>query len=377
MHLGKNKTDWNMKKFFKIFWIVLLIALFLGTMVFLYIKSRPKTIEYELVSPSTRDLVNSIIATGKVEPGNEVLIKPQISGIIEAIHCKPGDDIKEGDIIATIKVVPEMSSLNSAEGRLRVAGINLEKAQRDFERSMELHEKGIISDEEFETAQTSLYNAEEEVENAEDALKIVTEGVSEKYAHLSNTQVRSTITGKILDIPVEVGNSVIQANTFNDGTTIAEVADLGNMLFKGDVDEADVGKISTGVPVKVTIGALQGYEFDAVLTYISPKSTEENNVVMFEIEAVMDIPDSVFVRAGYSANAEIVTEQKTGVLTIEESAVRFSGDTAYVNIFKGISGKEQLFERRDIRIGMSDGVHIEVTEGLSPEDRIQGLLKFN
>ena len=377
MHLGKNKTDWNMKKFFKIFWIVLLIALFLGTMVFLYIKSRPKTIEYELVSPSTRDLVNSIIATGKVEPGNEVLIKPQISGIIEAIHCKPGDDIKEGDIIATIKVVPEMSSLNSAEGRLRVAGINLEKAQRDFERSMELHEKGIISDEEFETAQTSLYNAEEEVENAEDALKIVTEGVSEKYAHLSNTQVRSTITGKILDIPVEVGNSVIQANTFNDGTTIAEVADLGNMLFKGDVDEADVGKISTGVPVKVTIGALQGYEFDAVLTYISPKSTEENNVVMFEIEAVMDIPDSVFVRAGYSANAEIVTEQKTGVLAIEESAVRFSGDTAYVNIFKGMSGKEQLFERRDIRIGMSDGVHIEVIDGLSPEDRIQGLLKLN
>lgn len=377
MHLEKNKTDWNMKKFFKIFWIVLLISLFLGTMVFLYIKSRPKTIEYELVSPSTQDLVNSIIATGKVEPGNEVLIKPQISGIIEAIHCKPGDDIKEGDIIATIKVVPEMSSLNSAEGRLRVAGINLEKAQRDFERSMELHEKGIISDEEFETAQTSLDNAEEEVENAEDALKIVTEGVSEKYAHLSNTQVRSTITGKILDIPVEVGNSVIQANTFNDGTTIAEVADLGNMLFKGDVDEADVGKISTGVPVKVTIGALQGYEFDAVLTYISPKSTEENNVVMFEIEAVMDIPDSVFVRAGYSANAEIVTEQKTGVLAIEESAVRFSGDTAYVNIFKGMSGKEQLFERRDIRIGMSDGVHIEVTDGLSPEDRIQGLLKLN
>ncbi len=377
MHLEKNKTDWNMKKFFKIFWIVLLIALFLGTMVFLYIKSRPKTIEYELVSPSTQDLVNSIIATGKVEPGNEVLIKPQISGIIEAIHCKPGDDIKEGDIIATIKVVPEMSSLNSAEGRLRVAGINLEKAQRDFERSRELHEKGIISDEEFETAQTSLDNAEEEVENAEDALKIVTEGVSEKYAHLSNTQVRSTITGKILDIPVEVGNSVIQANTFNDGTTIAEVADLGNMLFKGDVDEADVGKISTGVPVKVTIGALQGYEFDAVLTYISPKSTEENNVVMFEIEAVMDIPDSVFVRAGYSANAEIVTAQKTGVLAIEESAVRFSGDTAYVNIFKGMSGKEQLFERRDIRIGMSDGVHIEVIDGLSPEDRIQGLLKLN
>ena len=366
-----------MKRFFKIFWIVLLVAVFLGTMVFLFMKSRPKTVEYEIVSPSTRDLVNSIIATGKVEPGNEVLIKPQISGIIDAIHCKPGEDIKEGDIIATIKVVPEMSSLNSAEGRLRVAGINLDKAVKDFERSKELHDKGIISDEEFETAQTNLDNAEEEVENAEDALKIVTDGVSERYAHLSNTQVRSTITGKILDIPVEVGNSVIQANTFNDGTTIAEVADLGNMLFKGDVDEADVGKISTGVPVKVTIGALQGYEFDAVLTYISPKSTEENNVVMFEIEAVMDIPDSVFVRAGYSANAEIVTERKTGVLAIGASAVKFAGGAADVNIFTGMSGKEQLFERRDIEIGMSDGVYIEVRSGLGTDDKVQGLLKLN
>lgn len=377
MRLEKNKNVLDMKRFFKIFWIVLLVAVFLGTMVFLFIKSRPKTVEYELLSPEIHNLVNSIIATGKVEPSNEVLIKPQISGIIDAIHCKPGDDIKEGDIIATIKVVPEMSSLNSAEGRLRVAGISLDKALKDFERSKELHDKGIISDEEFEAAQTALDNAEEEVENAEDALKIVTDGVSEKYAHLSNTQVRSTITGKVLDIPVEVGNSVIQANTFNEGTTIAEVADLGNMLFKGDVDEADVGKISVGVPVKVTIGALQGYEFDAVLTYISPKSSEENNVVRFEIEAVMDIPDSVFVRAGYSANAEIVTEQRTGVLSIEESAVKFAGDTAYVDIFKGHSGKHQLFERRDIEIGMSDGVYIEVLSGLSAEDKVQGLLKIN
>ena len=366
-----------MKKYIKIAVLVLVALVFIGTFVFLYQKSQPKETVYDILIPEVTDLIQTTVATGKIEPRDEVEIKPQISGIIDAIHCKPGEDIKEGDIIATIKVVPEMSSLNSAEGRLRVAGINLDKAVKDFERSKELHDKGIISDEEFETAQTNLDNAEEEVENAEDALKIVTDGVSERYAHLSNTQVRSTITGKILDIPVEVGNSVIQANTFNDGTTIAEVADLGNMLFKGDVDEADVGKISTGVPVKVTIGALQGYEFDAVLTYISPKSTEENTVVMFEIEAVMDIPDSVFVRAGYSANAEIVTEQKTGVLAIEESAVRFSGDTAYVNIFKGMSGKEQLFERRDIEIGMSDGVYIEVRSGLGTDDKVQGLLKLN
>ena len=255
-----------MKKFFRIFWISLLVLVFLGTMVFLWMKSRPEVQTWQLLSPQTRTIENSIIATGKVEPSNEVQIKPQISGIIDAIHYDPGDDIKIGDIIATIKVVPEMSSLNSAEGRLKVAEINYEKALREHKRNEELYGKGILSEEEFETSRTTLDNAKEEVDNSKDALKIITDGVSEKYDHLSNTLVRSTITGKILDIPVEVGNSVIQANTFNDGTTIATVADLGNMLFKGNIDESDVGKIRDGMPVKVKIGALQGVDFDAVLT---------------------------------------------------------------------------------------------------------------
>ena len=239
-----------MKKFFRIFWISLLVLVFLGTMVFLWMKSRPEVQTWQLLSPQTRTIENSIIATGKVEPSNEVQIKPQISGIIDAIHYDPGDDIKIGDIIATIKVVPEMSSLNSAEGRLKVAEINYEKALREHKRNEELYGKGILSEEEFETSRTTLDNAKEEVDNSKDALKIITDGVSEKYDHLSNTLVRSTITGKILDIPVEVGNSVIQANTFNDGTTIATVADLGNMLFKGNIDESDVGKIRDGMPVK-------------------------------------------------------------------------------------------------------------------------------
>ena len=313
-----------MKKFFRIFWISLLVLVFLGTMVFLWMKSRPEVQTWQLLSPQTRTIENSIIATGKVEPSNEVQIKPQISGIIDAIHYDPGDDIKIGDIIATIKVVPEMSSLNSAEGRLKVAEINYEKALRDHKRNEELYGKGILSEEEFETSRTTLDNAKEEVDNSKDALKIITDGVSEKYDHLSNTLVRSTITGKILDIPVEVGNSVIQANTFNDGTTIATVADLGNMLFKGNIDESDVGKIRDGMPVKVKIGALQGVDFDAVLTYISPKSEEVDNVVMFEIEADLEIPDSISVRAGYSANAKIITEKRDSVMTIEESCVKFA-----------------------------------------------------
>ncbi|MBO8471523.1 MAG: efflux RND transporter periplasmic adaptor subunit [Bacteroidetes bacterium] len=364
-----------MKKFFRIFWISLLVLVFLGTMVFLWMKSRPEVQTWQLLSPQTRTIENSIIATGKVEPSNEVQIKPQISGIIDAIHYDPGDDIKIGDIIATIKVVPEMSSLNSAEGRLKVAEINYEKALREHKRNEELYGKGILSEEEFETSRTTLDNAKEEVDNSKDALKIITDGVSEKYDHLSNTLVRSTITGKILDIPVEVGNSVIQANTFNDGTTIATVADLGNMLFKGNIDESDVGKIRDGMPVKVKIGALQGVDFDAVLTYISPKSEEVDNVVMFEIEADLEIPDSISVRAGYSANAKIITEKRDSVMTIEESCVKFAGDTSYVEIFKGMDKKEQLFERKDIKIGMSDGVYIEVLEGLAEDDKVKGNLQ--
>ena len=364
-----------MKKFFRIFWISLLVLVFMGTMVFLWMKSRPEVQTWQLLSPQTRTIENSIIATGKVEPSNEVQIKPQISGIIDAIHYDPGDDIKIGDIIATIKVVPEMSSLNSAEGRLKVAEINYEKALREHKRNEELYGKGILSEEEFETSRTTLDNAKEEVDNSKDALKIITDGVSEKYDHLSNTLVRSTITGKILDIPVEVGNSVIQANTFNDGTTIATVADLGNMLFKGNIDESDVGKIRDGMPVKVKIGALQGVDFDAVLTYISPKSEEVDNVVMFEIEADLEIPDSISVRAGYSANAKIITEKRDSVMTIEESCVKFAGDTSYVEIFKGMDKKEQLFERKDIKIGMSDGVYIEVLEGLAEDDKVKGNLQ--
>lgn len=363
-----------MKKFFRIFWIVLLMAAFIGTMVFLWLKNRPEVQTYALLSPQVRNISNSIIATGKVEPGNEVLIKPQISGIIDRIHFKPGDDVNAGDILATIKVVPEMSSLNNAEGRLRVARINYEKALKDHRRNEELFNRGIASQEEFETTKAALDNAAEEVENSEDALKIITDGVSEKYDHLSNTLVRSTITGKILDIPVEVGNSVIQANTFNDGTTIANVADLGNMMFKGNIDESDVGKVSIGMPVNVKIGALQGYTFDAVLTYIAPKSTEVEKVVMFEIEAKLDLPDSIAIRSGYSANAEIITEKRDSILTIEESCIMFAGDTAYVEVFTGMDRKTQLFERKDIKTGMSDGVYIEVSEGLSPEDKVKGNL---
>lgn len=365
-----------MKKFFRILGILLLALFFLGTIVFLWLKGNTRTQTYQLISPQIRTIEKSIIATGKVEPSNEVQIKPQTSGIIDTIYYVPGDDVKVGDVIAKIKVVPEMSSLNNAEGRLRVATINFDKALKDHQRNTELFGKGILSQEEFETSQSVIENARAEVSNAKAALDIITNGVSEKYNHLSNTLIRSTITGKILEIPIEIGNSVIQANTFNNGTTIAYIADLRKMLFKGHIDESDIDKVNQGMPAKVKIGALQDVSFDAMLTYISPKSKEVDNIVMFEIEAELEIPDSIFVRVGYSANAEIITDKRDCIITIEESCVKFSGDTSYVEIFKGIDKNEQVFERRAINIGISNGVYVEVLDGLTKDDKVKGNLHF-
>ena len=365
-----------MKKVLKIILLAACAFLFIGTFVFLWQKARPSYFTYELVSMQDRTLSSSVIASGNVNPENEVQIKPQISGIISEIRCEPGDDLKQGDIVAVIKVVPEMGSLNSAEGRLTTAKINYDKILKDHKRNEELFKKEIASLEEYEASLSALETAEEEVKNAEDALKIITDGVSEKYAYMSNTQVRSTINGKVLDVPVEVGNSVIQANTFNDGTTIALVADMRNMIFKGEVDEIEVGKLEEGMDASISIGAIPGKKFDGILTYISPKSVsdESSNIVKFEIEAVMpDLDDSVFIRAGYSANAEIIIEKKENVPSIPEGCLQYDEEgIPYVEVYKGMDGKKQVFERRDVDAGFSDGVYIEILGGLSSEDRIKG-----
>lgn len=364
------------KKASSILWIILLAAAFIGTFTFLWIKSRPKTDTYELYRLETRDLVNSVIATGKLEPNNEVQIKPQISGIIESIPVKPGESVRTGDIIATIKVVPEMSALNSAEGRLRSARISLERIERLHERNRMLHEKGIISDEEFEQSNAEWQNACEEVENAEDALQIITDGVSSKYAHLSNTQVRATIDGTILEIPVEVGNSVIQANTFNDGTTIATIANLSQMIFKGNIDESDIGSISGRMPAVIEVGAIRGSRLDGVLSYVSPKAAAGTGAATFAVEAVLSVPDSVVLRAGYSATAEIITRERKGVQTLRESALIFRNDSTFVDVFTGMDGKTQCFARRPVTTGMSDGIYIEILEGLTAEDQVKGNLQL-
>ncbi|KAA6303535.1 MAG: Macrolide export protein MacA [Candidatus Ordinivivax streblomastigis] len=360
-----------MKKAGKIILFVILGIIVLSTFIFLWNKSRPEVTVYEIVSPVTGTVENKTVATGKVEPRDEILIKPQISGIVSEVFKEAGQRIQIGEVIASVKVIPEMGALNSAESRVKVAEINLQQIETEYARQTQLHKKGVISKEEFDAAESSYKKAKEEKSNASDALDIVRNGVSKRYARLSNTQIRSTISGMILDIPIKAGNSVIQANTFNDGTTIALVANMNDLIFRGNIDETEVGRVKEGMPITLTIGALSNNTFDAVLEYISPKGAEQNGAVLFEMKAAVKVPDSVFIRAGYSANAEIVLARATDVLTIPESALEFSNDSAFVYIVKA-EKPQQEFEKKQVFAGLSDGVNIEIKKGLTLTDKIRG-----
>ena len=286
-----------MKKYLKITLLVVVAAIFIGTFIFLYQKSKPKTTVYETVTPEIADLEKTTVATGKVEPRDEVLIKPQISGIISEVYKEAGQTIKQGEVIAKVKVIPELGQLNSAESRVRVAEISTAQAETDHERIKKLYNDKLISREDYEKSEVEIKKAREELQTAKDALEIIKEGITKNSASFSSTLIRSTIDGLILDVPIKVGNSVIMSNTFNDGTTIATVANMNDLIFKGKIDETEVGRIHEGMPVKLTIGALQNLTFDAELEYISPKGVEENGANQFEIKAAVHAPDSVQIRS--------------------------------------------------------------------------------
>ena len=363
-----------MKKFFKWGLLFLVALIFIGTFVFLYQKSRKKETSYQTVSPEVTDLYKSTIVTGKIEPRDEVLIKPQINGIIAEIYKKAGEQIRKDEVIAKVKVIPEMSSLNSAESSVRMAEINLRQTEKDYQRMKNLYEQKLVSEEEFDKARVTLEQNREELRNREDALNIIREGISKSNASFSTTLVRSTIDGLILDIPVKVGNSVIMSNAMNDGTTIASVANMHDLLFKGKIDETEVGKIHEGMPVTLTIGALQDQKFQAVLEYISPKAVETNGTNQFEIEAALRDSSGTRIRSGYSANAEIILDQALQVIAIPEGCIEFNGDSTFVYILK--QEAPQQFERRQVITGVSDGIKIEVKSGLNKNDKIRGNMQM-
>lgn len=361
-----------MKRYFKYIMMALAAVVFIGTFVFLYIKSQPKPVEYNEFEPKQMDIRKTTVVTGKIEPRNEVNVKPQISGIITEILKEAGQKVEAGEVIAKVKVIPDMSSLSAAQARVRLAGINERQARTDFEREKALFDKGLVSADEYDKIAQALRQAREESAAAQDNLEVVRDGVSKTNASASSTLIRSTVTGLILDIPVKVGNSVILANTFNDGTTIATVANMNDLIFRGNIDETEVGRLTTGMTMKITIGALQDLKFDARLEYISPKATDQNGANQFEIKAAVNLPtSSEQIRSGYSANAEIVLAEARGVLSVPESAIEFSGNDTFVYVVKG-SGKEKTYERRKVTTGLSDGINIKIRSGLKKGETVRG-----
>lgn len=359
-----------MKKVFRIVGLSLLGLLVISTFVFLWQKSRPKTVTYKIESATKGDIEKRTVATGKVEPRNEILIKPQMSGIIAEVYKEAGEMVQAGDIIARIQVVPDMVNESSAESRVERARLAANQSKINYERDKKLFENEVISREEFEKVELQYKNDQEELRAANDNLSLVRTGITKSSAKTSNTLVRSTVSGMILDVPVKAGNSVIQSNNFNDGTTVASVADLGDMLFVGKIDETEVGKLSVSMPMEISIGAVQDLKIPASLEYVSPKGVEESGAILFEMKAALQLPQDLFIRAGYSANADITLDKRTEVVTIPESSVEFSGDSAFVYTVK--NEKPQEFERKQVKIGLSDGIRIEVTEGLKENDKIRG-----
>jgi len=356
-----------MKKFLKIFGIVLLVVLFLGTFYFLYSKNKKKPDVFKTELPKIDTIVKKTVATGSVIPRKEIEIKPQVSGIVEEVYVEAGQMIKNGDVIAKVKIIPDMVNLNNAESRVNRAKLNFDDAKIDYDRQLELYNKKVIPYEEYQKAQLAFNTAKEEIASAEDNLELIQKGVTKKSQTSTNTLIRSTINGMILDVPIKEGNSVIQSNTFNAGTTIAVVADMKDMIFQGKVDETEVGKIHEGMAIILTIGAIEKQSFDAILTYLSPKGVEENGAIQFQIKADVKLKEGQFIRAGYSANASIVLEKREHVMVIPEGLLKFEKDSAFVEVQKD----SQVFEKRFVKVGLSDGINIEVLEGLKMDDKIK------
>lgn len=360
-----------MKKFFRITLWVVIALIVAGTFVYLYMNSQPKDERYAEVVPVIDSIERSTVLTGKIEPRDEIEIKPQISGIITEIAVEAGDLVHEGDVIARIKVIPEASQLSSAMSRVNNARIELDNARVRYERDRDLYRKKIVARQDFEDSEKTYLRAKEELESAEDAYNIVREGVSRHNASESNTLVRATITGLVLDVPVKVGSSVIQANTMNDGTTVATVADMSNLIFRGNVDETEVGHLSVGMPMNIVVGAMPEMHPVGRIEYISPKGKDNGGANTFEIKAALDIDDPTGLRAGYSANANVILAKADSVVTIPEGAITFVGDSTFVYVMTD-SVPVPAYERRAIVTGLSDGIKIEVKEGINTADRLRG-----
>jgi len=355
-----------MKKVFVVVVLLFFVAIFLGTVGFLYDKSQEPPVVFETDQPFVTDIVRKTVATGSIVPRREVALKSQVPGVVDELYFEEGDSVRAGALVAKIRLIPDMVRLNEAEAALEAARINFEDAGRELKRREELVADNLISDYEFNQYKLEFRRVKQQLEAAENNLELIREGSARRSGNVSNL-VKSTVDGMLLDIPVEEGTFIIESNMFNEGTTIATVADMGEMIFEGRVDESEVGRIAVGMDLILSVGAIESDKFDAELEFISPKGEIDQGAVKFDIRAAITLKESAFLRAGYSATADIVLDKRDQVLAIREGNLIFDADKTYVDIMVG----EQQFERREVQTGLSDGINIEITDGLSAGDRIK------
>ncbi|MCB0382061.1 MAG: efflux RND transporter periplasmic adaptor subunit [Psychroserpens sp.] len=363
--------------------LLLIVVVFAAALFYLWQKNQEDPVTYTSETPTEQTIVVKTVATGSIVPKEEILIKPNISGVIEEVFIEAGEYVKQGDLIAQIRVIPNVSNLTSAKNNiasnsnaLQTAEINFKTQQAIYDRQKALFDKGVISANQFDEVNNTYLQAKQRVEQARidvtqarQNYDIIKTGTTSGLGNIAQTQVRATVAGMVLDVPVKAGNQVIEANNFNEGTSIASLADVTKMIFEGKVDESEVGKIKEGLPLEITVGAIEDETFDAVLDYIAPKGVEENGAIQFEIKGTLQKMDSTFIRAGLSANASIILEKAENVLAIKEALVQYDDDTKkpYVEVEVG----DQKFEKKELELGISDGIFVEIKSGITKDDKIK------
>lgn len=366
-----------MKRIFKIGGWILVGLFVIYTFYFLWKQSQPTPVVYELVTPAQRDILQKTIATGALEARTQVELKPQITGVITRLNVQPGQHVKAGDVVAVIRVIPDMGQLTQAHNDIEAARISLEEVQREADRTQRLYDKGVVSKEEFEQSQNKLDVAKDKLSAARAKVEVITKGSSERAGSVNTTEVRSTMNGIVLNVPVKVGTSVSGSSAFSQGTTIATVADMKDIIFHGNIDETEVAKLHTGMQATLIPGSMQDVKIPAVLDYISPEGTLQNGAKVFELKATASIPDGIEVRSGYSVNANITLSEAKQALSIDETCVEFEGGKSFV--YRLTSPKDdvenQNWERIPVELGISDGIYVVVKSGISKDDLIRGIQK--
>jgi len=379
-----NKLEFfKMKRIGTIITLAVILIAFVFGIRYIYLKDQKDPVVYETQQTTTETIIKKTVATGSIVPKEEVLIKPNISGIIDEIFVEAGEIVQAGDLLAKVKVVPNISSLNSAKNNINAINTQVETAKMAFKnqeniynRQKELYEKGVISANEFDTAQLAYDQAKQRYKqeqinltNARQNYDIVKTGTTSGMGASANTEIRATVSGMVLDVPVKTGNQVIEANNFNDGTTIATIADVSNMIFEGKVDESEVGKIKENLPLEITVGAIENKKFDAILDYIAPKGVDENGAIQFEIKGTLHKKDTTFIRAGLSANASIILARADSVMSLKEALIQYDPKTK--KPFVEVEVGDQEFEKKELELGISDGINVEVLSGISESDKIK------